>query len=104
MDTAVRILCDVAGADSSASDLIVDRSLPVLTQVMGRREIDDMVCRSSRARGKFKTVLSKFPRFSEGEGVQAGGQHRRGLRKAAVGPGVERRSRLRSKERTRRIP
>ena len=43
MDTAVRILCDVAGADSSASDLIVDRSLPVLTQVMGRREIDDMV-------------------------------------------------------------
>ena len=43
MDTAVRILCDVAGADSAVTNIIVDRSLPVLAQVMSRREIDDMV-------------------------------------------------------------
>ena len=43
MDTAVKILCDVAGADSAASDVIVDRSLPVLTEVMRRDEIEDKV-------------------------------------------------------------
>ena len=43
MDTAVKILCDVAEADPAASDVIVDRSLPVLTEVMRRDEIEDKV-------------------------------------------------------------
>ena len=43
MDTAVKILCDVAGADPASSDVIVDRSLPVLAEVMRRDEIEDKV-------------------------------------------------------------
>ena len=43
MDTAVKILCDVAGADPAASDVIVDRSIPVLAEVMKRDEIEDKV-------------------------------------------------------------
>ena len=43
MDTAVKILCDVAGADAASSDVIVDRSLPVLAEVMRRDEIEDKV-------------------------------------------------------------
>ena len=48
MDTAVKILCDVAGADSTASEVIVDRSLPILADVMKRDEIEDKVRKDKR--------------------------------------------------------
>ena len=55
MDTAVKILCDVAGADASSSDVIVDRSLPVLAEVMRRDEIEDKVNKAEYS-GYYDTI------------------------------------------------
>ena len=69
MDTAVKILCDVAGADPAASDVIVDRSIPVLAEVMKRDEIEDKVRKVKEiitSVARWQNLIPSFPWIAPG--------------------------------------